>query len=119
MPNLPELVKNHCATCEAETERIVNNLVQELADLKAAHEQEIDEWRHNQDMCFKTAEELEGQLKERGAEIERLKQQPQQSEAVTKLLELMKIDVERQERIILHDPRLIELLKTYREIVPA
>jgi len=51
------------------------------------------------------------------AENEQLKSQPQ-PEAIARLLDLLKPDVERQETLIVHDPRLIELLAVYREIRP-
>jgi len=66
---------------------------------------------------------IQGLVKELEAKdnyiTELILQQPQQSEAVTKLLELLRPDIEARERVINHDPRLIELIETYRVIVPA
>jgi len=127
MPNISELVKNHCATCEAETERIVNNLVQELAGLKAAHEQEIERLKKANDSIQLLLQQRErsignlmDQLAEAQTEKEKEQQQPPQpSEAIIRLLALMKPEVERWEECIPHDPKLIELLRVFREIVPA
>lgn len=51
-------------------------------------------------------------------ENERLKAQPVNTEAIDRLLDLLEPDVVRAEAIILHEPRLIELVAVYREIRP-
>ena len=83
MHNLAE----YCSTCEAETERIVNNLAKEIA--------------------------------EKDEQIKQLQQRPAQTEAITKLLELMKPDLERSEKLTGNGPRLTELIATYWAIVSA
>lgn len=50
-------------------------------------------------------------------EVEQL-QKPQQSEAITKLLDIVQIDIERQEKAINHDPHILAAIEAFRAVRP-
>jgi formate-dependent nitrite reductase cytochrome c552 subunit len=101
MPNLAQI----CADCEAESERIVNGLVSEISDLMAKN-----------DKSEQIIEDLIKQKEELQAALDAKPETSIPSEAVIKLLELIKPDIDRLELIKTEDPRLQQIPGVFREI---
>jgi hypothetical protein len=101
MPNLAEI----CAQCKAKQ-------VQEIIHLNnLIHEQGLKIKEYESNPIIPKYAQLQ-------AENEQLKTTPQQSETITKLLDLLEPDIIGREKIINHDPRIIEIIEVYRTIRP-
>jgi len=127
MPSLPEIVKQHCTTCETETERIINGLVKELeesqADKNHLHEliaeqgMKITEYERNP--IIPKYAELQAEYERLKAENDDFKTRPAESKPDIRdqIIDLIAPAIEFKEQFYVNG-EYKELVTLYREYRP-